>query len=535
MNITASTAKVASGFPHLGTQVSDYFNQQTAGGQPLFRVTPKNGVDLYDLYLDNMPAQMRQEHTCSCCRTFIHRFGALVTIGDDGSITPAVWPEFDGAIPIEYVDSIHAMGRAVATGKVESVFLSEDGVWGTPHSGGFEHFAVMNPSIFKSRVETAGQHMALKRQHFAVLSRSLAEFGPAVVDQAINLLESDNLYRGDKFVGPARFLKDLHAQIGGMKGPQGERRRNIIWKAAASAPAGFCTPRSGMIGTLLEDIEAGLPSEAIQSRFAAKMHPLQYQRPQTDASAGAIAEAERLFEKLGLAPALRRRFARLDEIPTIWTPAAPKVEPEKTGGVFGNLKPRDSKSAPNDVVPTRSVPITWDKFARTVLPKALHMEVNTPPAMRMSLGALVTAVDPSAPPLLKWDHEDARNPVSWYLYHGGSTPERWSIKNHWTPVTAAALNPSMWGDKPLHGDNGAILILEGAKDTREPGVALFPETMRSELHGVRKVIEQYSRSSKMEGAEDASACGILIGKQNDVTVRVTTDVGVALYRIDRWD
>src|SRR5690606_31045341 len=99
--------------------------------------------------------------------------------------------------------------------------------------------------------------------------------------------------------------------------------------------------------------------------FAAKMHPLQYQRPQAAPTAGAIAAAERLVEQMGIAPALRRRFARLDEIEALWRPAAEPEPAESAGGVFAHLTPKGK-------IPTRELELpattmTWEKFQRTVL------------------------------------------------------------------------------------------------------------------------------------------------------------------------
>ena len=61
-------------------------------------------------------------------------------------------------------------------------------------------------------------------------------------------------------------------------------------------------------------------------------------------------EAERLFAQLGLEPALRRRSARLDDIPTIWRPcgAAPEVVASSSprgNGIFGHLRTKATGAA----------------------------------------------------------------------------------------------------------------------------------------------------------------------------------------------
>lgn len=520
MNIAATAHIPLSHFPALAESIKQHFNviAKDSEGQ-LFVVDP--GVDLYDLYLDNLPPHLRQEHTCSCCRTFIHRFGALVVIGETGRTYSAVWPD-ETDVDEPYAASIKAMRRAVEAGQVKSVFLCSEPLLGTPEAGGFDHFAVRNPKVYESRLLTAGQAMAEKREHFGTLSRGVAEFGVDTVNQALTLLEADTLYRSDKVLAPARFLKGVHDALAGAKGK--DAKRNVIWRAVAAGSAGFCTPRSSMIGTLLEDIAAGLDFGDVSRKFKAKMHPLLYQRPQTDASSGNIAQAEAIFEKLGLAPSLRRRFARLDEIPTIWKPAVETPQEATKGGVFANLKARDTVSA--EPMTTPAVNVSWAKFVRSVLPGALAIDVKL--AHNTSYGALVTAVDPEAPLLFQWD-----NPVSWYLYHGGSSPSRWGLTGQWGKVTGITLQPNQWGnDDP---SPGAMLIIEGAVDRDVNSLALFPETLRSELHQVRRTIEQFSRTSKIEGADEASACGLILGKSNADVIRVRTAIGTSFYRIDRWE
>ncbi len=67
---------------------------------------------------------------------------------------------------------------------------------------------------------------------------------------------------------------------------------------------------------------------------------------------------------------------------------------------------------------------------------------------------------------------------------------------------------------------------------------LFPSILKRELYEVRATIESYSKSTRLIGNEDADACGLLIqdsDKNLSVKLRVVTDVGTALYKIDRWD
>lgn len=285
-----------------------------------------------------------------------------------------------------------------------------------------------------------------------------------------------------------------------------------------------------MVGTLLEDLASGMGFDVAASRFAAKMHPLQYQRPQAAPSQGQIEAAEKMVEQLGIAAALPRRFARLDEIETVWRPM-PAGAP--AGGVFGHLKPLAQRPAALDVPEQR---ITWTRFVREALTDASAIEVRVP--MHGNFCALVTAVNADAPPILQWDRPERRNPVSWYVYNGGSPAARWGLMDDaWATVTALTLQPSMWGEfPPAHYGRSAIAVIADARDVASSGGALFPEFLRSELHGVRATIEAYSRTATLAGAADASACGLRFGDQGEVLLRVVTRTGSRfVYRVDRWD
>jgi hypothetical protein len=513
-------------------RIQDSFTDSTKGA-PLFTT---NAEGLWAAFLAAMPKDQRQYHNCHACRHFIERYGSLVTIDDAGATVPAVWHWHDA--PEFYKPSINAMIAIVRRAGVSGVFLSSLPVWGTPVTGIWRHFSVLpeGSRVFKRVTMNAGQAMAEKREDFLTVIRALNEFPKPVLEQALTLLRTESLYRSEKVMGPAQWLYDLHVAHNAAHGPA---KVNVIWRAVATAPAGFCHPRTSMIGTLLVDITAGLPFADVARRFADKMHPLQYQRPQAAPDAGNIAQAEKIVEQMGIKASLRRRFARIDEVVALWKPA-PVTEAPKGEGVFAHLTPKNAVPVVG-AKDMASITMTWEKFKRTVLPEALEIEFYTAPRAD-NYTALVTAVDPAAPPILQWDLEDRRNPISWYLYHGGTRPEHWGLESgSYHKVTAITLKPCMWNDDKgrfAHQGEGVIFLLEGAKDS-DGGVslALFPETLRSELHQVRSTIEAFSRAGRLEGREEASACGISLQKGGtwNALFRVCTKTGVVEYKLDRWD
>jgi hypothetical protein len=494
------------------------------GGSPLFTT---NASGLWGLYLDSFTdPDERQHHNCHACRHFIERFGALAVINDSGSLTSAIWDE-DDAPPI-YRPALAAMSRAVRRANVTGVFLSSDTVLGTPVTGAWMHLAIHQFTAFKNPLKSASQAMAEKAEDFKTVLRALTEFTGADLDTAVRLLESDALYRSEKVLGQAMWLRGLEKRWS----KAGRASVNHVWRAVATATPGFCHPRSSIIGTLLEDLAAGKSFDAVSRAFAAKMHPLSYQRPQAAPTAGAIAAAEKVVQQLGSAGSLARRFARVDEIQALWRPA-PKKDAPSTVSVFGHLK---SKGADTLAMHAPTQTMTWDKFRRTVLSTADCIEIAAP--HRWNYTALVTAVNADAPPILQWDNEGARNPFSWYVWNGGSTAAQFGlVAGRFHEVSAVTLKPSMWNGGNEHQGRGVVFVVADARESRNAGAALFPEILKAEFHGIRSVLEAYSRSASIEGISQPHAAGVMLeaGKEWAAMVRVRSNGHQMDYCLDRWD
>ncbi len=474
---------------------------------PVFK-TDASG--LWDLYLAAFPDSDRQYHNCNTCSSFFRQYASLARVTSDGAIVSV----FDGVGVGEYSEPWQAVSRAVSRARIVEPFVCQTATIGNGQTGSWSHYTCKIPAshVWASRIQTAHQRACEKSEDFNNIQRALSEFSKKIIDQALAIINSDALYRSEKVKGPAEFLAKI-------ADPKIRKNRNLLWVEVAKAPAGFCHPRSSMVGTLLEDIESGKPLDRVASSFAAKMHPLQYMRPTAAPNEGAIKRAEEIFHKLGLAPSLRRRFARIDDIQAIWTPNA--SESQKSPGIFGHL--RAHQESPSGSLPP--VVMTFSKFRDKILPSAEYIEVHVP-----SLGnffQFVAQADPSAPQILRWD-----NGVSVYTYTGGSRAEAFGLRAGFAKCVAVTLDPSMWGDSKVHGrDERAFFIIDGARETRSSGLALFPEILRGDLHEVRSVIEAHSRTGKIEGMGEPSVAGLTF----PLTVRVKSGVIASEYKIDRWD
>lgn len=492
-------------------------------------------VDLFDIYLDALPIPLRQEHMCSACRRFMLHYGHLVTIDDAGQQHAVMWKPAGVLWP--YRAAFEALKRAVEGARVTSVFHASETTWGTPLTGNWSHMAVEPPAalVYRAGALTAPQAMAVSRENVRNVAAALKDFTRPMLAEALRVLEADALERAEKFVGPVRWLLDLQAR------PQNRNGENLLWRAIATAPEGFCHPRASVIATLLEDIAAARPFADVRRRWRAKVGPLQLQRPKAPPKAGNVEAAEKLFARLGLAASLNRRYARLDEVRATWWPQAARAshgaDSGSQKGVFGHLATAAPRDPPPHPVQLPRQTLTWVKFEATVLPGIDRLDVLVPRTQGPFV-ALTTAADPEAPPIIAWDHADERNPVAWYVYPKGSAPQQWGLEPGWARVDAVAPFPNLWGSRPMPFlSEGVVLVVHGARDQNDAGNCLFPEMLKGELHGVRAVIEAYAKSAKLAGRAEASACGIDVRRNGSATcvLRALTQNAWAEYLIDRWD
>lgn len=518
---------------------------------PLFTIDEPE--DLWEIYLDNIGRTWRQHYNCNRCRDFITRYGGLVQLDDRGNPTSALWGNgLEHQAPAFFQPVVQSLEAVVNNSRVTGVFYTAEKVWGIPSNTSpktgivwthlYGDFGYAAPPE-ACRILTPEQAMSAKKQDYIMLKQALKEYPAAALLEAQRVLQADALYRGEKTLGLAEWLVQLRERLDAAKPG---RRDNVFWQAAAVAPPGFCHVRSGMIGTLLDDIVAGYSYEVVAARWAKKMHPLQYQRPTAAPKEGTIKQAEEVFAKLNAGAALQRRFAKVEEITAIWQPGqAAIVEAAPGGGLFGHLKGKGKQEVTPLNLPAKD--ISWEKFLLTVVkpqPSPVSMDVRVPVGSA-AFFALVTAADPAAPPILQWD-TDPRNPFSWYFYAGGSVASQWNLAaGLWAPVTALAFFPHLWHhpDKFGHQAEGGLFVLAGCRDLRyQSSGGLFPECLRSEYHGVRSVIEAHVGKAVIAGKEEATACGLAFQKPSgnrkpdEVVVRVSRgNNAVEVYRINRWD
>ena len=496
---------------------------------PLFLV---ESADLFDIFLGALPANLRQHYTCRTCRHFVNRFGGLVTVQPDGSLRSAIWPSQDKLQHPAlgpFVASIIAVQNAAAERSVNQALVTADITLGTPMANGWDHFAIQlqKQRVHVSPLKSVDAQRAEHQQEQDMLTRGLAEFGATQIQRAIDMLKSGALQRPEKGLPMAEWVLAQSLRV--LTTLKADQRSNLLWLISRTAPAGFNHIRSGMLGTLLDDIVKGTPQAQTVARWNALTDPSQYMRAQTAPAAGNLRRAETIIQQMEAAGSLQRRYCvRADVTETLWSkPASEGLRPNAAVNypVFGHIQPKQKATPQPQTYDVPAQTMTWEKFARTLLSDATNIELHVP--QKAQLAALVTAVNPEAPSLLQWN-----NPVS--VYAAQSPTQAWNLRpGDWASVDFITPMPYHWsGNAAPNQKPGVLLALQGCRDVnRTSGGGFLPEFLRSEYREIRASLDAYARQAVVAGRDAAEACGLALMKTSDVAQRPTATTAAQIILV----
>lgn len=470
--------------------------------------------ELFEAYLANLPEDRRQEFNCSCCKKFLREYGhAAIVDQSNCQLRSLLWDENDDAIPEDFKASVAAMRAIVEASTIDKAFVSDKTVVGDRIKGGHEHFELDLGALREGSVKlkTARQNMIFSRETQSMFAEAVGIYPAELAKTAFDLFTLDqNLHGYPTFLAYLQMFQSVHNKLTELKDGTQQQRRNLIWLCSVMLPFGTTRIKNTPLGGFLDTLKEGGPANVQYAiaGFKAKVKPTEYKRPKTAPAEATVKRAEEIIAQLGLESALLRRYARADELRYLWQPTV-SDEPKKGEGVFSSVMARDA--APKDTAKLEidGGSITMAEFVRDVLPSAESVEMLLMAGLSAPFGSFVTAADPNAGRLLRWDREEDRNPINYYVHSKPSPMEHWRIPNqtHWAKISGVAKAPEEWtSDTPKHGKQ-VCFVIEGAHATIQAGLALFPDDLRSELHEVRGVIESFSNSNQLSGL-DESVCGM---------------------------
>lgn len=370
-----------------------------------------DGLDrdsLWLTFLDSFPAgtnlrfRERSEYDCSTCRGFVKNFGNVVEI-HDGQVR-TVWSGVSASDPVFSVVAA-AMDEFVGTLPLSGIFRSTEAQYGaettrTLRDGQVEVWHHLHGRVGKRhRVTDVGAARSTFDAAVQVFQRGLAELTQQALDTVVDLIDDNALYRGTEHRRAVTEFRSLRNQWA-----QATDGRAFVFANAMNPAARF---RNTVIGTLVQDLSAGVDLEQAVRSFEVKVAPQNYQRPTALITPAMVKAAMRTIDELGIEESLQRRFARLSDVSVtnvLWVDN--DTQSRMKDGIEGLLMQaattRPAGARRRDAKP-EEIPVV--AFMKDILPGAATIDLWVANSHEPHLVSLTTGRHPEAPRLFKWDND----------------------------------------------------------------------------------------------------------------------------------
>lgn len=393
-------------FQAFSRAVSNQFTEMSKS--ELFVVRVDN---LAEKYLASFPEgtnpmyRKRTVHDCSCCRNFIKHLGKVVSIVNGELVT--VWDDLNIPEPFKCVSK--AMGDIVRDSRVEGIFRTKEKRYSVDHN--YDDATNERHDHFYGVIAT--RHFSAKPQElighahttYQVLQRGLEEFKDADFVEVLELIEQNQLYKGQDFKTSIEQFRLL------MKGyKESVNKKLFTWTNLNNAYARF---KNTAIGSLFEDLAAGKTVEQAVKSYETKVAPMNYKRPTATITQGMVEKAVQTLTDLGLAGSIQRRFAKLSDVSVNEVLFVDNESKSKMKDGISLLLEGSVKKGTIDT--KKAIPLTQEQFVKDILPKATSIDVFVENRHQCNFLSLTTAQNPSDVNLFKWD-----NPFAW-SYDGDVT------------------------------------------------------------------------------------------------------------------
>lgn len=502
----------------------------------LVDVKAAKGHSLFTHYLREFEVEDRQQYNCHVCAEWLKQFGQQVTV-NDGIATAIAFvpnPNFNEEVNAR----LAKLAKVVETSPIVSHKPDNNPNCEIASDEKFTHFngklAVANRGlIFEKHGQERVAVINVWREAHRVVSETLARYTPETVKTFSDLFEYGEFAHAREFRAQAKIFSTLFREYNASK--HNVVKSNLVWESLGENFTTLLHFNGSSVGALIGYIAEG-NLEIGLSEFRKYTASINHKRPTELPTEREIDLAQAVVEKEGLETAFERRFATVDDI-QYWFWKAPVVEAKSApaGGLFADMKAKDAKPKAN-VTPVKGGEISFMRFVAEILPKVRKLSLLFVPKERYNFVQLVAATHADSKPLLRWDKEDSRNTVSQYVYNGGSTTSNWLPGNvHSADVVGITTQADMWANPELKFGVPAInalFVLKGAKDSSNNTCAIFPEDVNPKYRDLRRVIERYSNTHKLDEVEAGDvAAGLIITNAGKSINAISGPFGV-LVEID---
>jgi hypothetical protein len=358
---------------------------------------------IYARYIDGFDTEeLKQEHRCNCCKSFLRQFGGIVSIKNNKIVS--IWDNLD--VTNEYKQSVKNLSEYIHSLPVTSVFRSVSSKLGTKQNYDskrdlfWEHFYI---EVDKKYVVKTKDYDTIKSNinvEQGTLYRSLSELTIDASETVLELISQNSIYRGAEFKGLLENFLKIQKKFATLSESE---KVNFTWVESRNANGATNKIRSSAIGTLLQDISNGEELDKAVASFERKVAPSNYKRTNSIVTTKQIELAEQKFIELGLMESLNRRYANESDIPmenVLFT-----NQENKFKSIFETLK---DEAATIDVKKLSMVQeVSYKDFIEKVLPKCNSVEILFENRLQNNFVTLTTASNKETKSLMKWDNNFA--------------------------------------------------------------------------------------------------------------------------------
>lgn len=387
------TQITAPSFNSLKAPLMENFNKRFKD-LPLFTVELDRDK-IVETYLSSFPEELRQEHNCSCCKSFLRQFAGIVTIQENKMVT--LWDN----LQVEgFQDVINNINEYVHSLPISSIFLADAKKAGTDKNTDpktnitWQHFFLELPNSVVAKKADIPTRKGEARTNKEVLQRGLEELTLEATETVLELIGQNSLYRGKEF----EFLFKAFVLVQ-RRFAKAVDKNNFCWEAASESGGSLARIRNTAIGTLLIDLSAGMDLDNAVTRFEKVVAPSNYKRPTALVTPRMIEDAKAKLSELGLLESLNRRYAVETDIQVC--DILFKDRAQAITDIFDTLS-KETLVNPKSL--TKVEEISIEDFLANVVPTAKSISVLVENQHLPNFVSLLTSQEPDAPHLFKWDN-----------------------------------------------------------------------------------------------------------------------------------
>lgn len=396
----------------------------------LFKVDVDTDM-LWNLYLDSYPEEMQSIYRenrwqdCTACRRWFRKMANVVALDDDGTMITM----FSCNTLPQYQSILDKLEEQILDKDIKEAFLSSRDKIGVPvtytedENGDIErdyHFFSELPDKVIYEGVKVGQEKDKLYTARQLLERSLDEISLTALDTVLDLIEDNNLYRGQQWKNQLELFRGLKIAYADVTD---DKRNNWLWLQSMKVGRTVAGIKNHSIGVLLNDLSDGVDIETALKRYEQVVAPSNYQRPKAVFTQKMLDDAKEKITELGYLDSLSRRYAKMDDVSindVLFANRNLSSGLKDTDDLFDELaKDTVVKHQSFDYVEA----IDINDFIENVLPKAKEVSLYNEALLSSKFVSLIAPVNADAPSMFKWD-----NPFSWVYKNNISDSMKEQVK-----------------------------------------------------------------------------------------------------------